>query len=73
MMIATQEQFVLDEHGNRTVVLMDIKRYFELLEAHEELEAVRAFDAAKTSEDEIIPFSQAIREIEAELTGSIDS
>ena len=66
MMIATQEQFVLDEHGNRTAVVVDIKRYRELLEAHEELEAVRAFDAAKDSADEVIPFSQAVREIEAE-------
>ena len=66
MVISTKEQFVLDEHGNRTAVLMDLKRYVELLEAHEELEAVRAFDAAKASDDEVIPFSQAIREIEAE-------
>jgi hypothetical protein len=30
----------------------------------EELEAIRAFDAAKASGDEAIPFEQAIEEIE---------
>lgn len=64
-MIATTEQFVLDEHGNRTGVLMSLQRYYELLEAQEELEAARAFDAAKAGDDETIPFDQAIREIEA--------
>ncbi len=64
-MIATKEQFVLDEHGNRTGVVLSLERYKELLAAQEELEAVLAFDAAKAGDDEAIPFDQAIREIEA--------
>jgi PHD/YefM family antitoxin component YafN of YafNO toxin-antitoxin module len=59
-----QDHFVVDQHGKRTAVLVDIERYSELLEAQEELEAIRAFDDAKTSNDESIPFSQAIKEIE---------
>ena len=55
-----KEQFVIDESGNRTAVLLDIEHYFELLEAQEELESIRAFDEAKSSGDEAIPFSQAI-------------
>lgn len=64
-MIATKDQFLLDENGNRTSVLLNIQRYEKLLEAQEELEAVQAFDAAKASDDEAIPFDQAVREIEA--------
>ena len=30
----------------------------------EELESIRAYDAAKSSGDEAIPFDQAVREIE---------
>ena len=30
----------------------------------EELEAIRAYDAAKAADDEAVPFEQAIREIE---------
>lgn len=63
-MITTKEQYVVDENGKRTAVLLEIERYEKLLEAHEELEAIRAFDEAKAADDEAIPFSQAITEIE---------
>ncbi len=45
-------------------MLLEIDRYSELVEAQEELEAIRAFDEAKASNDEAIPFTQAIKEIE---------
>ncbi len=57
--MSTKEQFVVDEAGNKTAVLLDIERYAELLEAQEELEAIRAFDEASASNDEAIPFAQA--------------
>ncbi len=60
----TSDQFLFDESGNRTAVLLDIVRYRQLLEAQEELESVRAYDEAKSAEDESIPFAQAIKEIE---------
>jgi hypothetical protein len=63
-MTTNREQFVVDESGNRTAVLLEIDRYSELLEAQEELDAIRAFDEAKASNEEPIPFAQAIKEIE---------
>lgn len=63
-MASATVRFVVDEKGNRTAVLLDVQRYHELLKAQEELECVRAFDAAKTSNDEAVPFEAAIREIE---------
>jgi hypothetical protein len=63
-MSVSKEQFVVDASGNRTAVLLDVKRYIELLEAQEELESIRAYDDAKSSGDEVVPFSQAVREIE---------
>jgi hypothetical protein len=63
-MSVNKEMFVVDESGNRTAVLLDLARYFELLAAQEELESIRAYDEAKSSGDEAIPFSQAIKEIE---------
>jgi hypothetical protein len=63
-MSMNKEQFVVDGSGNRTAVLLDVERYFELLEAQEELESIRAYDEAKSSGDEAIPFSQAVKEIE---------
>jgi len=63
-MSANKELFVVDESGNRTAVLLDVARYLELLEAQEELEAIRAYDEAKASADEAVPFAQAVEEIE---------
>lgn len=57
-------QYVTDERGVRIGVLLDIADYERLLEALEELEAIRAYDRAKASQDEVIPFEQAIEEIE---------
>jgi hypothetical protein len=62
--MATKEQYVVDQNGNRTAVLLDVGYYQELLTALEEIEAIRAYDEAKASDDEVIPFSQAVEEIE---------
>lgn len=43
----------------------ELKAYRKLLAELEELESVRAYDAAKASGEEPIPFEQAIAEIEA--------
>ncbi len=58
-----EENYVIDEKGNRIGVILDIVNYRKLLEEIEELESIRAFDAAKASGDEAIPFEQAISEI----------
>jgi len=57
-------RYVTDEKGIRVGVLLDIADYERLLEALEELEAIRAYDRAKASQDEAIPFEQAVEEIE---------
>ena len=63
-MSTNRDQFVIDQSGNKTGVLIDIDRYSRLIEAAEELESIRAFDEAKASNDEAIPLAQAIKEIE---------
>ena len=50
--------YVVDADGNRVGVVLDIADYQKLLEAVEELESIRAYDAAKSSGDEVIPFQQ---------------
>lgn len=64
-MNAVKDQFVINETGQRTAALLGIDRYLELLKAEEELACVRAYDEAKATHDEVLPFAQAIREIEA--------
>ena len=57
-------RYIVDQNGERLGVVLDIGVYEELLRELEELESVRAYDAAKASGDEAIPFEQAIDEIE---------
>lgn len=63
-MIKLKERYVTDEKGDRIGVLLDIEEYFKLLEELEELESIYAYDIAKASNDEAIPFEQTISEIE---------
>jgi hypothetical protein len=63
-MTSLNERYVVDEQGRRVAVLIDWDLYQQLLEAWEELEAIRAYDAAKDSGETPIPLEQALREIE---------
>jgi hypothetical protein len=65
-MAVTKEQFVTDPEGKRVGVLLDIGEYERMLAELEELESLRAYDAAKAAADEAVPFDQATREIERE-------
>ena len=56
------EKYLIDENGQRVGVLIDIPEYQRILEELEELESVRAYDAAKTSGDKSIPFEEALRD-----------
>ena len=51
-----KKRYVVDEKGNRTAVLLDMEDYQKLLDELEELESIRAYDTAKASRDEAIPF-----------------
>lgn len=64
--MAAEERYLVDSAGNRVAVLLDLETYRRLLAAEEELEDIRAYDAAKAANDEAIPFDQALAEIEAE-------
>jgi PHD/YefM family antitoxin component YafN of YafNO toxin-antitoxin module len=66
MSIDLKERYVVDDAGNRVAVLIDIEEYERILEALEELESINAYDEAKASNDEVIPFDQAIKEIESQ-------
>ena len=63
-MLQPKERFIVDKNGQRLGVLLDIEDYQRLLEELEELEAIRAYDAAKASGDEVLPLEQALAEIE---------
>lgn len=59
-----KEKYTTDENGNRIAVVLELEEYHKLLEALEELEAIRAYDNVIAAEDEEISFEQAISKIE---------
>jgi hypothetical protein len=66
-MIPLQERFIVDENGQRVGVLLDIEDYRQLLADLEELEAIRAYDAAKASGDEAVLLEHTLAEIENDV------
>ena len=63
-MTTTETRYVTDDAGHRIAVLVGLKRYEALLEASEELDAIRAYDKAKSGSSKSVPLEEAIREIE---------
>jgi len=66
-MVNLNENFVVDKEGHKIGVFLNMKTYEKVLELLEELDDIRAYDKAKQSKDEVIPFDQAVREIEKGL------
>lgn len=64
MIALTNTKFIIDDEGQRVGALLDIEEYYRLLDELEELEAIRAYDAAKESGETAIPFEEAIAQIE---------
>jgi len=63
-MAAIRKRYVVDDKGKRVGVLLDLADYHRLIAEAEEMEAIRAYDAARASGDEAIPFEEAVAEIE---------
>jgi PHD/YefM family antitoxin component YafN of YafNO toxin-antitoxin module len=59
-------RFLVNDQGRKEGVLIDIKLYEKILDELEELESIRAYDKAKASGDEMLPFEKAVKEIERE-------
>lgn len=63
-MSLASERWVVDANGRRLAVVLELDEYRRLLEELEELEAIRAYDAAKAALEDCVPFEQAVAEIE---------
>ncbi len=63
-MISIKGRYVVDEKGKKTGVILDIKDYQRMLDELEELESIRAYDSARSSGNEVVPFEEAVKEIE---------
>jgi PHD/YefM family antitoxin component YafN of YafNO toxin-antitoxin module len=60
-----ETQFLTDKKGNKTAVLLSIKKYNKMIEQLEDLEDVRLYDEAKREDDGYrISIDEAFRIIE---------
>jgi PHD/YefM family antitoxin component YafN of YafNO toxin-antitoxin module len=59
-----KEQFIVDEKGNKTAVIIDFEEYKKIIEELEELSAEMAYHKGMAEKDTAIRFDEAIREIE---------
>jgi PHD/YefM family antitoxin component YafN of YafNO toxin-antitoxin module len=57
------EQYVVDEHGNRSAVLLPLADWQRVLEDLEELDDAREYDEAKRRPSEPVAFDRAVKEI----------
>jgi PHD/YefM family antitoxin component YafN of YafNO toxin-antitoxin module len=60
-----RERYLTDDEGHRIAVVLDVDEYERLRDALDELEAIRAFDAAQTSGERPVPFDEAVARIES--------
>lgn len=65
-MVSLKQRYLVDEKGKRVGVIFGMNEYRRILAQLEELESIRAYDAAKASREQAIPFEQAVKEIERE-------
>ena len=57
-------QFITDEKGNKTGVILSIKDYEKLMDELDEAHTVRIYDKAKAEKLTFQPFEDALKEIE---------
>ncbi len=62
-------QYLIDKERKPKAVLLSIEEWERIVEDLEELDDIRAYDAAKTGPLDAVPFEQAVREIEGEYKG----
>lgn len=56
-------EYILDSQQHTKAVLLPIEEWEEILMVMEELEDIKAYDEASAIEEEVIPFEQAVAEI----------
>lgn len=55
-------QYLTDDKGNKTGVVLSMKQYKKLMEDAEELDAIRAYDHAKKNAGKERDFSDFVKE-----------
>ncbi|MBT3192519.1 MAG: hypothetical protein HN341_08185 [Verrucomicrobia bacterium] len=65
-MVTLHPEYVVDAQQHRKAVLLPVAEWERVINELENLDDIRAFDAAKSGTQEAIPFECAVREIQEE-------
>jgi PHD/YefM family antitoxin component YafN of YafNO toxin-antitoxin module len=63
-MVTVHPEYVVDEKQNRKAVLLPAAEWDRIVDELEELDDIRAYDAAQPHIADRLPFEQAVREIQ---------
>ena len=63
-MVHLHPEYLVDEQQKRKAVLLPMSEWEQIIQELDELDDIRAYDAAKEQSSETLPFEQAIREIQ---------
>ena len=63
-MVTLHPEYLVDEQQRRKAVLLPVEEWERVLEELEDLDDIRAFDSAKSGNQNAIPFERAVREIQ---------
>ena len=66
MGVILNPQYVVDKEHSTKAVMFSIEEWNQVLEALEELEDIRAYDAAKAESQETVLFEEAVRQIQGD-------
>ncbi|WP_027371165.1 hypothetical protein [Desulfovermiculus halophilus] len=66
MGVILNPQYVVDNEHSTKAVMLSIEEWNQVLEALEELEDIRAYDAAKDESQETVLFEEAVRQIQGD-------
>ena len=63
-MLPLHPQYVIDKDKGPQAVLLPVSEWEQIVEELDELDDIRAYDAAKGGPQEAVDFEQAVREIQ---------
>ena len=63
-MVTVHPEYVVDEKQNRKAVLLSAAEWDLIVGELEDLDDIRAYDAAQPNAGDRLPFEQAVREIQ---------
>ena len=63
-MIKVREEYIIDEKGKKKAIVISLSKWQQIKEELEELDDIKAYDEAKLNQSDIIPFNEALEEIQ---------